>query len=98
MSKHVGNANKIHNFVNNMVSELWQFDSATLINVLNGTDTITNNVGVLILTTVDKETGKRQNGTVCKDMFNWRTAHLLCQSIGYVFADWGSYPTKYANK
>ena len=66
--------------------------------MLNGANTITNKKGVLILTTVDKETGKRQNGTLCKDMFNWRTAHLFCQSIGYLFAYWGSDPTKYANE
>ena len=68
--------------------------------MLNRTEMSTNHEGVLILTTINRESGKKQNGTVCRDMFNWRSAHLFCQSIGYLFADWGSYPTnaKYANE
>jgi hypothetical protein len=66
----------------------------------NRTNMTKNNEGVLILSTIDKESGERQKGTVCRDMFNWRSAHLFCQSIGYLFADWGSYPTnaKYTNE
>jgi hypothetical protein len=76
--------------VHEIVSESWQLLRATLINVVNQNEVENNEKGVLILTTVNKESGERQNGTVCKDIFNWRSAHLFCQSSGYVFADWGS--------
>ena len=57
--------------------------------MLNRTEMSTNHEGVLILTTINRESGKKQSGTVCRDMFNWRSAHLFCQSIGYTLADWG---------
>jgi hypothetical protein len=84
--------------VNDIVSGYWQLHAAALINMINRAEMTKNNEGVLILTPINKESGKLQNGTVCKDMFNSRSAHLFCQSIGYVFADWGTYPTntKYA--
>ena len=75
------------------VSErLWEFKSATLINLVNGTEIETEREGILIVTVVNKQTGEKQNGTVCKDRFNWNTAKLLCLSMEYLFADWGSYP------
>ena len=70
---------------------LWKFGKAALMNnMLNRTSTETNNEGLLIVTAVNKQTGIEQNGTVCKDAFNWQSAKSICRSIGYVFADWGS--------
>ena len=73
-------------------------DGFALVNLVNGSATETDKEGLLILTMIDSYTEVKQNGTVCADNFDGLSAHMICRSIGYVFADWGSDPTKYANE
>ena len=74
-----------------ITESLWMFEKATLINDnMNRTFIRANNEGLLIATIVNRQTGIKQNGTVCKDAFSWHLASSICRSIGYVFADWGS--------
>ena len=76
-----------------IVSErVWEFERATLINSVEGTKRISDTEGLLIATVVNKQTGKENNGIVCKDEFNWYSAELFCRSIGHHVSDWGSYP------
>ena len=51
-------------------------------------ETNTHIKGLLIVTAVNRQTGMKENGTICKDDFNWNSAKLLCGSIGYNFAKW----------
>ena len=48
--------------------------------------------GLVIVSVVNRKTGRKQTGTVCKNTFDWHSAKLVCRSLGYVFADWGSQP------
>ena len=57
-----------------------------------GIKAVADNEGILIVTVVSNKDKKEINGTVCKDGFDWHSANLFCQSIGYIFGDWGSYP------
>jgi hypothetical protein len=52
----------------------------------------TDNKGLLILTMIEKNTGLKRNGTLCQDNFTWQSAHVICQSMGNMRAEWGSYP------
>ena len=70
----------------------WEFERATLEDLRNGTGVVDSSEGLLIITAINTEGGMRRNGTVCKDHFNWYAANLFCRSIGFLFADWGSYP------
>ena len=70
---------------------VWVFDRATLMeNIPIGAKTNINGEGLLIVTAVNRQTGMKQNGTLCKEMFTWNSAKLLCRSIGYIFAEWGT--------
>ena len=76
-----------------VVSErVWDFERASLINMVKGKKRLNDNGGLLIATVIDKQTGEAQDGTVCKDAFNWYSAQLFCRSIGHRFSNWGSYP------
>ena len=71
------------------VSErLWEFKSATLINLVNETEIETNREGILIVTVVNKQSGEKQNGTVCVEYFHSQSANLFCQSFGFVDGWW----------
>ena len=74
------------------------FDRASLMNNrINGTNKVTNTGGLLIARVVNKQTGVEQNGTFCKDAFNWHSAKIICRSTGYIFGDWGSHPMNMEN-
>ena len=76
-----------------IVSErVWEFEKVTLINSVEGRMRINDKEGLLIATVINKQTGEKKNGNVCKDDFNWHSAKLLCSFIGHHFADWESYP------
>ena len=76
-----------------IVSErVWQFVRGNLINFVEGAQRINDKEGLLKATVVNKQTGKKKNGFVCKDRFNWYSARLFCRSLGHHFSDWGSYP------
>ena len=76
-----------------IVSErVWEFERASLINMVTGTKRLNDNGGLLIATVINKQTGQVKNGTVCKDAFNWYSAQLFCWTMGHHFSDWGSYP------
>ena len=50
------------------------------------------NEGLLAVNVVGTQSQLVRYGTVCKDHVNWHTANLLCLSMGFMFADWGSSP------
>ena len=56
--------------------------------MINGEITETNDEGFLIVTVVNGLSQIERNGAVCN--LNWRAAHLFCQSLGFMFADWGT--------
>ncbi|XP_063677055.1 uncharacterized protein LOC134813296 [Bolinopsis microptera] len=74
------------------IEHSWKFHRANLINLVEGTERLNDNGGLLIATVINKQTGEERNGTVCKNAFTWYSAQLFCLSIGHRFADWGSYP------
>ena len=66
------------------------FDKATVVNNVKSEAATDYNVeGLLIISVVNRKTGVKQTGTVCKNTFDWHSAKLVCRSLGYVFADWG---------
>ena len=68
--------------------QVWELRGVSLIN-----DSTTDNKGLLFVTVANKQNrSKEKRGTVCVRGFNWRLAQLLCRKIGFVFADWGSFP------
>ena len=72
---------------------LWMFYKATLMNErVNRSGSRTNNEGLLIATLLNRQTGIKENRSVCKDAFSWHLATYICRSIGYIFADWGIQP------
>ena len=83
---------------------MWRFERAMILNTaLKGADAAPSKEGMLVVTVIDRRTGTEQNSSVCSDSFNWHSAKLICRSIGYVFAAWGSnrmnmkYVTKYVS-
>ncbi|XP_063689148.1 uncharacterized protein LOC134822166 [Bolinopsis microptera] len=74
------------------IERAWEFERASLINMVTGTSRLNDSGGLLIATVYNKQTGMVQNGTVCKDAFNWYSAQLFCWTIGHHFSDWGSNP------
>ena len=66
---------------------VWEYKKATLIKVVKGTMTESEDEGLLIVTATSVESGEEKNGTVCD--LNWRAANLFCQSMGFIFAEWG---------
>ena len=53
---------------------------------MNGTLTETDEEGFLFVTLIGRQSQIKITGTVCD--LNWRSAHLICQSLGFMFADW----------
>lgn len=62
----------------------WKFKAAS---VMNGTNNETVTEGFLVVTVVGSNSQVEKNGTVCD--LNWHSANLVCQSLGFMFADWG---------
>ena len=56
---------------------------------MNGTLTETDDEGFLFVTLLGRQSQIRINGTACD--LNWRSAHLICQSLGFMFADWETF-------
>jgi hypothetical protein len=84
-------------FINTVLSEAWELDGFSLLDFTNGSATDSDNKGLLILTMTEKNTGLKRNGTLCQDNFSGQSAHVICQSIGYMLAEWGSYLGKMNN-
>ena len=57
---------------------------------MNRAVTETDDEGFLFVTLVGRESQIKINGTVCN--LNWHSAQLICQSQGYMFADWENSP------
>ena len=55
---------------------------------MNRALTETNEEGLPFVTLIGKQSHIKINGTVCN--LNWRSAQLICQSLGFMFADWES--------
>ena len=68
----------------------WDLDKVSLIKLVNGKLTETDDEGFLFVTLLGTQSQIRINGTVCD--LNWRSAHLICQSLGFMFADWETSP------
>ena len=70
----------------------WEFKDATLVRQLdNGTVVPSGVEGLLYVTFVNKQSGEKMRGTVCKDQFNKQAATLFCRHVGYQVKDpsWG---------
>jgi hypothetical protein len=65
--------------------------------LINRSATDSDDKGVLILMMTEKNTGLKRNGTLCHDNFSGQSAHVICQSMGYMLAAWGSYTGKMNN-
>ena len=52
---------------------------------MNGTLTETDKEGFLFVTLLGRQSQIRINGTVCN--LNWFSAQLVCQALGFMFAD-----------
>ena len=68
----------------------WGLDKVSLIKLVNGTLTETDEEGLLFVTLVGRQSQIKINGTVCN--LNWHSAQLICQSLGFMFADWKNSP------
>ena len=60
-------------------------DKVSLIKLVNGKLTESDDEGFLFVTLLGTQSQIRINGTVCN--LKWRSAHLICQSLGFMFAD-----------
>ena len=58
----------------------------------NGSLVESGDEGLLFLTVVDTQSRIESRGYFCQYLMNWHSANLLCQSMGFMFADWGSAP------
>ena len=63
----------------------WDLDKVSLLKLVNGTLTETDDEGLLFVTLIGKQSQIKINGTVCN--LNWHSAKLMCQSLGFIFAD-----------
>ena len=63
----------------------WDLERVSLIKLVNGTPTETDDEGFLFATLVGRQSQIKINGTVCS--LNWHSAQLICQSLGFMFAD-----------
>ena len=71
----------------------WQYKEATLIQQLeNGTVVENQKEGLLYVTLVTKQTEEEKRATVCDAEFDWSTANIFCQNMGYTYGEWGSKP------
>ena len=61
---------------------------------MNGTLTETIEEGFPFVTLIGRQSQIKINRTVSN--LNWHSAQLICQSQGYMFADWGN--SKYVVK
>ena len=68
----------------------WDLDKVSLIKLVNGTLTETGDEGFLSVTLIGRQSQIKMNGTVCN--LNWHSAQLVCQSLGFMFAEWESSP------
>ena len=66
------------------------FDKAVLIKMVGGTPTESSDEGLLIVSVIHQRSQKERGGTVCN--IDWHSANLFCQSLGFMFAEWGSSP------
>jgi hypothetical protein len=85
------------NFIDTVLSEHWELDSISLVNLINGSENEADHKGLLILTMIDHYTGVKRNGTVCAENFNELSAHVICRSMGYVSAMLESFTGKTNN-
>ena len=73
----------------------WDLERVSLIKLVNGTPTETDDEGFLFVTLVGRQSQIELNGTVCN--LNWHSAELICQSLGFMFADWENSPENLKN-
>ena len=75
-----------------IVSErVWEFERATLLDLVNGTVVESDSQGLLIVTLKDKQNGIGQNGTVCVEYFDSKSASMFCQVLGFANGWWENY-------
>ena len=76
----------------------WDLDKVSLMKLVNGTLTETDDEGFLFATLLGRQSLVKMSGTICN--LNWHSAQLICQSLGFMFADWENLPviSKYVVK
>jgi hypothetical protein len=68
--------------------QMWEFKKSYLINLVNETPVRADKTGYLVVTVMNKQLGLEQNGTVCDEYLNKKSAKLFCRELGFITGWW----------